>query len=366
MYPRARLLEIREEDNVQGEEVEGGEAEVENVEGGDREGEAPQQHERQEGGDVGGGEENVVILEITREQRHALNEQRLKMRHERPPQSGIHIRSEASGGERESSRRQPTGARPPASTQSGSRQECREINSRKKMMSKGKGVAQYSESDTPSKKQKTTQEGLDEDILNLLSEASRNETSLLRSQIMQCKREKRTEREVTMLKEMVLSQNLMIEALKKTAEKLSGIKTELQSKIGSSQKTNLDDLFHFSRFQCDIGSSGGSGGEKDVQGSSGAKDKTMLKVIDEGDEDDNNDDDDGDDNPDKDKSKGDNDQGQGEGGTSGAGGAGGTRGATDTSGDNGIDKSGDSGHTGVGEGNKDNNLDGDNTDKGTI
>ncbi|KAI3810592.1 hypothetical protein L1987_20213 [Smallanthus sonchifolius] len=161
-------------------------------------------------------------------ERHALNEQRLKRRHERQAPSVIQIRSEARDGENDTSRTQATGARPSLSAESGSRQESKEIHSRRKMMSEGKGIVQELESGCPRKKQRTTQEGLDEDILNMLSEASRYETSIMRSQIMALKeREENREKEVTKLRGMVLNQNRVIDALKKTVEKLSGIVTEL-------------------------------------------------------------------------------------------------------------------------------------------
>ncbi|KAI3776609.1 hypothetical protein L1987_46395 [Smallanthus sonchifolius] len=154
------------------------------------------------------------------------------------------------------------------------------------------------ESECPRKKQKTRQDGLDEDILNLLSEASRNETSLLRSQIMAMKdREEDTERQVTMLKQMVLSQNLMIEALKKTFEKLSGIVTKLQSSKATSEVAGVLAV----KETCSLG----------------ANDKTILEVVDEVNEDNNDDDGEGD-NPDKDKPKGNDDQGMGDGGAVGA------------------------------------------------
>ncbi|KAI3810591.1 hypothetical protein L1987_20212 [Smallanthus sonchifolius] len=169
-----------------------------------------------------------VLLEITWEERHAINEQRLKRRHESQAPSVIQIRSEARGGENDTSRTQPTGTRPPLSAEPGSRQESKEIHLRRKLMSKGKGIVQELESDHPRKKQRTTQEGLDEDILNMISEASRYETSIMRSQIMALKeREANREKEVTKLRGMVLNQNRVIDALKKTVEKLSGIVTEL-------------------------------------------------------------------------------------------------------------------------------------------
>ncbi|KAI3808063.1 hypothetical protein L1987_24004 [Smallanthus sonchifolius] len=71
------------------------------------------------------------------------------------------------------------------------------------MMSKGKGIAQESEHDYPWKKHKSRQEGLDEDILNMLSEASRNEISFLKTQVMSFReREDDREREITELRDM--------------------------------------------------------------------------------------------------------------------------------------------------------------------
>ncbi|KAI3824925.1 hypothetical protein L1987_06398 [Smallanthus sonchifolius] len=216
-----KLVEIRLEYNIQGEvgegdDVEGGNAEGENVQGENVEEILPPQGEHQ--------------AEGTRGDKDG---------------SETQIRSEARADERETSRAQPTGARPLPSTQPGSRHESKDIRSRKKMMSIRKGVAQESESEHPRMKQKTGQEGLDEDVLNMLSEASRNESSILRSQIMALK-EKDENRE--------------------------------------QGETDLDELFDFLGFQGDVGGRGGFGG-------------------DEGDKDDNDDDDEGDDNLEKDDPK---------------------------------------------------------------
>ncbi|KAI3797766.1 hypothetical protein L1987_33029 [Smallanthus sonchifolius] len=179
------------------------------------------------------------------------------------------------------------------------------------MMSKGKSIAHESESNRLRKKQKIGAEGLDENILNLLSEASRNEISLLKSQYLALKER---EYEVAMLKKMVLSQNIMIEALKKTEVKLNGVS--------------------------DIGCSGGSSDVKDVQGSLGAKDNIVLEIVDEEDEDT---DDDGVDNPNDRQGHGESGEGDesgasGEGEMEGQGGAGG-----DSGGGIGGDKGGDDG-----------------------
>ncbi|KAI3810590.1 hypothetical protein L1987_20211 [Smallanthus sonchifolius] len=222
------------------------------------------------------------------------------------------IRSEARGGENDTSRTQPTDARPPPSAESGSRQESREIHLRRKMMSKGKVIVQEFESERPRKKQRIRQEGLDEDILNMLSEASRNESSIMRSQIMALKeREENREKEVTKHRGMVLNQNRVIDALKKTVEKLSGIVTE-----------------------------------------------SALEVVDEGKQggnDDDDDDDEGDDNPDKVEPKCKDDKGQGDDGGSGAGGISGGGGASEGSGASGDGKSGDGGRTGDSECDKERN-----------
>ncbi|KAI3808060.1 hypothetical protein L1987_24001 [Smallanthus sonchifolius] len=130
------------------------------------------------------------------------------------------------------------------------------------MMTRGKGVAQVSEHDYPKKKHKSTLEGLDEDILNMLSEASRNEISFLKTQVMSFReREDDREREITELRDMVVNQNQVIESMKKTIEKVDA-----------------------------VGSGGSASGEGN-QGSSGAKDKSVLEVVEEGDKgDDDNDD----------------------------------------------------------------------------
>ncbi|KAI3808057.1 hypothetical protein L1987_23998 [Smallanthus sonchifolius] len=105
------------------------------------------------------------------------------------------------------------------------------------MKSKGKGIGQESEHDYPRKKHKSRQEGLDEDILNMLN---------------------------------------------------------MQSKMSSSQETTLYEIFDFSGFHRNGGGSGGSASSEGIQGSYGAKDKSVLEVVDEGDKGDDDNDDEGD------------------------------------------------------------------------
>ncbi|KAI3808051.1 hypothetical protein L1987_23992 [Smallanthus sonchifolius] len=141
------------------------------------------------------------------------------------------------------------------------------------------------------KKHKSRQEGLDDDILNMLSEASRNEISFLKTQVMSFReREDDREREITELRDMVVNQNQVIESMKKTIVKVCGIITDMQSKMSSSQETTLYEIFDFSGFHRDAGGSGGSACSEGIQGSYGAKDKSVLEVVDDGD----NGDDDGD------------------------------------------------------------------------
>ncbi|KAI3797768.1 hypothetical protein L1987_33031 [Smallanthus sonchifolius] len=182
------------------------------------------------------------------------------------------------------------------------------------MMSKGKSIAHESESNRLRKKQKIGAEGLDENILNILSEASRNEISLLKSQYLAMK-----ERD-------------------------------------------------------DICCSGGSSDVKDVQGSSGAKDKTVLEIVDEEDEDN---DDDGVDNPNDGQGHGEGGEGytcgnsgtDGQGGASSAGGSGNSGGEGDASGASGEGEmegqGGAGGDSGGGIGGDKGGDDGGNSRKGT-
>ncbi|KAI3744292.1 hypothetical protein L1987_57369 [Smallanthus sonchifolius] len=117
-------------------------------------------------------EDREAVPDITEEERKALNERRMMRRHERQAPYGP-LRS---------------------------RQQPGEIHSRKKMMSKDKVIAIESEYDRPRKKANHSQEGLDKDILNLLSEAAKREINFLKKQIMAFKdREDGREREITEL-----------------------------------------------------------------------------------------------------------------------------------------------------------------------
>ncbi|KAI3808054.1 hypothetical protein L1987_23995 [Smallanthus sonchifolius] len=82
---------------------------------------------------------------------------------------------------------------------------------------------------------------------------------------------------------MVVNQNQVIESMKKTIVKVCGIITDMKSKMTSSQETTLYEIFDFSGFHRDAGGSGGSACSEGIQGSYGAKDKSVLEVVDEGD-----------------------------------------------------------------------------------
>ncbi|KAI3786505.1 hypothetical protein L1987_40242 [Smallanthus sonchifolius] len=206
MYSRARLADIRLEDRVEGE--------IKMCKQGNE-----QQCEGPQSGDVGGTEENLVLPEITEEEKKSLYERRMKRRHDRPPQLDVKIKGDSGSVESDPSRPKPIGARLPPCAKSG-QATTRRSSFQTKMMSKGNGIAQDSEHDHPRKKHKSGQEGLDEDILNLLSEASRNEIGFLKTQGM----------------------------------------------VNISQETSWDDLFDYTGFQRDVGNGGGSAGGEDIQG----------------------------------------------------------------------------------------------------
>ncbi|KAI3744563.1 hypothetical protein L1987_57646 [Smallanthus sonchifolius] len=114
------------------------------------------------------------VSEITEAEKKALNERRNKRQHDRPAPSEPRIISELG-----------IGVIDPPHTHSRSRQQAGHIHSRKKMQaSKCKGIVTESEHDRPRKKAKTSQEGLNEDILNMSSEASKNEIIFLKTRIM--------------------------------------------------------------------------------------------------------------------------------------------------------------------------------------
>ncbi|KAI3774108.1 hypothetical protein L1987_48651 [Smallanthus sonchifolius] len=74
-----------------------------------------------------------------------------------------------------------TRARSPPPTQSGSSSHPQQIYSRKIMLAgKGKAIEQETEHERSSKKAKQSQEGLDEDILNMINKATANEISWLK------------------------------------------------------------------------------------------------------------------------------------------------------------------------------------------
>ncbi|KAI3783407.1 hypothetical protein L1987_42488 [Smallanthus sonchifolius] len=150
MYSKAWLAEIRlqegegiEKEAEDVENVEGGNIEVENIEGGDMENVERVEHREE-------------LPEIIEAEKKALNGRRMKRRHERQTPSGVQIR----------------------------RQQSVDIHARKKIMSKSKGIDLESKHDRPKKKHKPSQQVLDEDILNMLSEATKNETSLLKAEVM--------------------------------------------------------------------------------------------------------------------------------------------------------------------------------------
>ncbi|KAI3808061.1 hypothetical protein L1987_24002 [Smallanthus sonchifolius] len=103
---------------------------------------------------------------------------------------------------------------------------------RNSMNNKGKGIAQESKHDYQRKNHKSRQEGFDEDILNMLSEASQNEISFLKTQVMSF-REREDDRERESPSKEIC-------------------------KMSSSQETTLYEIFNFSGFHKDAGGSGGS------------------------------------------------------------------------------------------------------------
>ncbi|KAI3744291.1 hypothetical protein L1987_57368 [Smallanthus sonchifolius] len=150
---------------------------------------------------VEGVKDREAVPDVTEVERKALNERRMKRRHERQAPSGPQIKSESISGEADPSRPRPTRARSAPPAQSGSRQQPSEIHSREKMTSKEKVIALESEHDIPRKKAKHSQERLDEDILNMLNVATKREINFLKTQIMAFKdREDGREREITELK----------------------------------------------------------------------------------------------------------------------------------------------------------------------
>ncbi|KAI3826887.1 hypothetical protein L1987_00947 [Smallanthus sonchifolius] len=184
----------------------------------------------------------------------------------------------------------------------GSRQHPREVHLRKKMMArKGKRIALESEHDRPKKRTKHSQEGLDDDIMNMMSEAAKREISYLKTQVMAFReREDYIEREITKLRTMVLTQKKVIEGKQMALERMFGLITNLQTRLNVSQDVSWDDLFDYIGFHRHVG------------GSSGPKDKEPLEVVNEDmeEEKDEKDDEAGGEKDEQSKKKDDNDEGR--------------------------------------------------------